>query len=67
MGCGSKDFRAVAQKLVAKRKKHPDIEWHIDHIIPIADGGCSCPSNLQVLSREEHLAKTAKEFRLPAA
>jgi 5-methylcytosine-specific restriction endonuclease McrA len=67
VGCGTRDFRHVAAELVAKRKADPSQDWHVDHIIPVAHGGCSCPSNLQVLSREEHLAKTAKEFRLPAA
>ena len=66
VGCKSRDFRPIAEELVEKRTAQPELEWHVDHIIPVAQGGCSCPANLQVLSREQHLAKTAKEFRMPA-
>jgi 5-methylcytosine-specific restriction endonuclease McrA len=66
VGCVSPDFRPMAEELVAKRKAHPEIEFHIDHIIPVAEGGCNCPANLQILSKEQHLTKTAREFKLPA-
>jgi hypothetical protein len=27
--------------------------------------GCNCPKNVQVLTRQQHAAKTKAEFRMP--
>jgi 5-methylcytosine-specific restriction endonuclease McrA len=34
---------------------------HVDHIVPLADGGAHCIKNLQMLSAEDHAIKTAAE------
>lgn len=34
---------------------------HVDHIIPLIDGGLHHPDNLQVLAESDHFAKTANE------
>jgi 5-methylcytosine-specific restriction protein A len=38
-------------------------ELHVDHILPLEDGGTDDLANLQVLCREHHGAKTIAEQR----
>jgi 5-methylcytosine-specific restriction endonuclease McrA len=35
--------------------------YHVDHIIPLFEGGMHHPDNLQVITYDEHLKKTAEE------
>ena len=37
------------------------IQYDVDHIIPLFEGGLHHPDNLQIITHEEHLMKTAKE------
>jgi 5-methylcytosine-specific restriction endonuclease McrA len=37
------------------------IQYDVDHIIPLFEGGLHHPNNLQIITHEEHLMKTAKE------
>ena len=37
------------------------IRHEVDHIIPLFEGGMHHPGNLQIITREEHIKKTAKE------
>jgi 5-methylcytosine-specific restriction endonuclease McrA len=37
------------------------IDFQIDHIKPIAEGGLSTLDNLQILSRKAHIEKTRQE------
>lgn len=37
------------------------IRYDVDHIIPLSEGGLHHPDNLQIISHEEHLKKTAEE------
>jgi 5-methylcytosine-specific restriction endonuclease McrA len=37
------------------------IRYEVDHIIPLFEGGMHHPDNLQIITREEHIKKTAKE------
>tara|TARA_S200002703_G_C3665130_1_gene204215 strand:- start:45 stop:557 length:513 start_codon:yes stop_codon:yes gene_type:complete len=39
------------------------IMYHVDHIIPLFENGKHHPSNLQILSEEEHWLKCAEENR----
>jgi hypothetical protein len=36
-------------------------EWHLDHIVPLIDGGAHDESNMQTLCVDCHKAKTARE------
>lgn len=36
------------------------VQFHVDHIIPLARGGLHCPSNLQVITAAENIAKGDK-------
>lgn len=38
----------------------PGVEYHVDHIIPLAKGGPHFPWNLQVITKAENLSKGAK-------
>jgi len=35
--------------------------YHVDHIVPLSQGGKDEPSNMQLLSKSDHKKKTAKE------
>ena len=37
------------------------IQYDVDHIIPLFEGGLHHPDNLQIITHEEHLMKAAKE------
>jgi hypothetical protein len=37
------------------------IQYDVDHIVPLFEGGLHHPYNLQIISHEEHLKKTAEE------
>ena len=37
------------------------VQYDVDHIIPLFEGGLHHPDNLQIIAHEEHLMKTAKE------
>jgi 5-methylcytosine-specific restriction endonuclease McrA len=41
-------------------KRHPD-GYEVDHIIPLSEGGTDDPSNMQLLTKEQHSFKTANE------
>lgn len=64
-GVTQSDFRAIAQEYNALSENYPEEDYEVDHIIPISQGGCNCPQNVQVLTREQHAAKTKAEFRMP--
>jgi hypothetical protein len=36
-------------------------QYDVDHIVPLFEGGLHHPDNLQIITHEEHLMKTAKE------
>ena len=55
----SRDFEPIAKESL-ELVKIQGYQVDVDHIIPISAGGCNCPSNLQVLSIEEHRHKTTK-------
>lgn len=38
-----------------------EIQYDVDHIIPLSEGGLHHPNNLQIITHEQHLIKTAKE------
>ena len=40
--------------------KVPD-GYEVDHIIPLSEGGTDDPSNMQLLTKEQHAIKTARE------
>jgi len=37
------------------------MQYDVDHIVPLFEGGLHHPNNLQIITHEEHLMKTAKE------
>jgi 5-methylcytosine-specific restriction endonuclease McrA len=37
------------------------VQYDVDHIIPLFEGGLHHPDNLQVITHKEHLMKTAQE------
>ena len=37
------------------------IQYDVDHILPLFEGGLHHPDNLQIITHEEHLMKTAQE------
>lgn len=37
------------------------IQYDVDHIIPLFEGGVHHPENLQIITHDEHLMKTAQE------
>jgi uncharacterized protein YpuA (DUF1002 family) len=37
------------------------VQYDVDHIVPLFEGGLHHPNNLQVITHEEHLMKTAQE------
>jgi len=37
------------------------VQYDVDHIVPLFEGGLHHPDNLQIITHEEHLMKTAKE------
>lgn len=51
------DIYQKAQKLM----KETGIQYDVDHIIPLWEGGFHHPANLQIITHEEHLVKTAIE------
>ena len=48
-------------KEAEQQKLDTGITHHIDHIIPVGAGGCTCPSNLQVLLPSDHYAKSVTD------
>ena len=40
-------------------------EWHVDHIISLAQGGPHCPDNLQILTKRANLEKNARTDYIP--
>ena len=37
------------------------VQYDVDHIIPLFEGGCHHPNNLQIITKEKHIIKTAEE------
>jgi len=37
------------------------VQYDVDHIVPLFEGGLHHPDNLQIITHEDHLMKTAKE------
>jgi uncharacterized protein YpuA (DUF1002 family) len=37
------------------------VQYDVDHIVPLFEGGLHHPDNLQIITHDEHLMKTAKE------
>lgn len=37
------------------------IQYDVDHIVPLFEGGLHHPENLQIITHDEHLMKTAQE------
>jgi 5-methylcytosine-specific restriction endonuclease McrA len=35
--------------------------WHVDHVVPLADGGEDALTNMQALCADCHMAKTSEE------
>lgn len=46
---------------ISGRKIRPGDETHLDHILPLKDGGLNCESNLQLVLAAPHREKTAVE------
>ena len=40
-------------------------DWHLDHIVPLSDGGTNERDNVQALCVACHMDKTARESRQP--
>lgn len=51
---------------ISLRKIMPGDEWHLDHILPLADGGQHRESNLAPALSKPHRIKTRDEARLRA-
>lgn len=51
------------KRIFLKSKGYSEIPngYQIDHIIPLSEGGSDDPSNMQLLTIEQHKAKTARE------
>ena len=64
-GITQSSFRGIAQEFIDLSNSNPEEAYEVDHIIPINQGGCNCPKNVQVLTRQQHAAKTKAEFRMP--
>lgn len=54
---------AKYQFLRQHRLTHVPAGYHVDHIRPLSQGGSDTPSNMQLLTIEEHHQKTAAERR----
>ena len=52
--------RKFLEKLGYKRAPN---NHEVDHVIPLEDGGRDSISNMQLLTKEEHHKKTARENR----
>jgi 5-methylcytosine-specific restriction endonuclease McrA len=37
------------------------VQYDVDHIVPLFEGGLHHPDNLQIITHEEHLMKTSQE------
>lgn len=47
--------------LKSKGYEKPPKGYEVDHIIPLSEGGTDDPSNMQLLTKEQHAIKTANE------
>jgi len=60
----STEEEELIQKIYSQRDRLNQaagfIEYHVDHIIPLAKGGQHHPGNLQVISANENVRKGAK-------
>jgi hypothetical protein len=57
------DLRQI-QKIYQKAQhltSSTGVQYDVDHIIPLFEGGLHHPNNLQIITHEEHLMKTAEE------
>jgi hypothetical protein len=57
------DLRQIQQ--IYQKAQHltssTGVQYDVDHIIPLFEGGLHHPNNLQIITHEEHLMKTAEE------
>lgn len=69
---GSKPPKSVVDRLFLRqngrcalsgRKMLPGDEKHVDHIVPLKDGGANAESNLQLVLAKTHREKTSEENR----
>ena len=51
---------AIYEEAARLNKEHGDGAYHVDHILPRALGGAHAWWNLQILTKEENLSKSAK-------
>lgn len=62
-----KPTRSMAQRQAFLRSqdlKRVPKGYQVDHIIPLCAGGADHPSNMQLLSIEEHIEKTRDDLRI---
>lgn len=59
-GITARFFKGIAYDFWL-HKKHLPNDYHVDHIIPLASGGCNCPGNTQLMTAAAHREKTKAE------
>ena len=64
---GNKRDPEVRKKFLAKlgRQRAP-AGYEVDHIVALEDGGRDSMANMQLLTKKQHAAKTAREARARA-
>ena len=57
----------VRRKFLAKQgRKRAPAGYEVDHVVPLEDAGRDSMANMQLLTKKQHAAKTAREARVRA-